>query len=47
MMAELHILRACMAIKNGRLTLDAALNEPGRLRFEALARTEFSGKMAR
>jgi hypothetical protein len=27
MLAELHILRACMAIKNGRLTLDAALNE--------------------
>ncbi len=27
MLAELHILRACMAIKNGRLTIDAALNE--------------------
>jgi hypothetical protein len=27
MLAELHILRACMAIKSGRLTLDAALNE--------------------
>jgi len=27
MLAELHILRACMAIKNGRLTLDAALND--------------------
>jgi hypothetical protein len=27
MLAELHILRACMAIKNGRLTLAAALNE--------------------
>jgi hypothetical protein len=27
MLVELHILRACMAIKNGRLTLDAALTE--------------------
>jgi hypothetical protein len=31
MLAELHILRACMAIKNGRLTLDAALNEARKL----------------
>jgi hypothetical protein len=27
MLAELHILRACMTIKNGRLTLDEALDE--------------------
>jgi hypothetical protein len=27
MLAELHILRACMAIKNGRLTVDQALVE--------------------
>jgi len=31
MLAELHILRACMAIKSGRLTLDAALNEARKL----------------
>jgi hypothetical protein len=31
MLAELHILRACMAIQNGRLTLDAALSEARKL----------------
>jgi hypothetical protein len=31
MLAELHLLRACMAIKSGRLTLEAALNEARRL----------------
>jgi len=31
MLAELHILRACMAIKNGRLSLDAALNKARKL----------------
>jgi hypothetical protein len=31
MLAELHILRACMAIKNGRLSLEAALNEARKL----------------
>ena len=31
MLAELHILRACMAIKKGRLTLDEALTEVRRL----------------
>ena len=27
MLAELHLLRACMAIKNGRLTMEEALRE--------------------
>jgi hypothetical protein len=31
MLAELHILRACMAIKSGRLSLDAALSEARKL----------------
>jgi len=31
MLAELHILRACMAIKKGRLSLDAALSEARKL----------------
>jgi hypothetical protein len=31
MLAELHLLRAWMAIKNGRLTLDTALNEARKL----------------
>jgi hypothetical protein len=31
MLAELHILRACMAIKRGRLTIDAALGEARKL----------------
>jgi hypothetical protein len=31
MLAELHILRACMAIKVGRLTLENALDEARKL----------------
>jgi hypothetical protein len=31
MLAELHLLRTCMAIKSGRLTLDEALNEARKL----------------
>jgi len=31
MLAELHILRACMAIKIGRLTVDQALDEARKL----------------
>jgi hypothetical protein len=31
MLAELHILRACMAIHKGRLTPDEALNEAKKL----------------
>jgi hypothetical protein len=31
MLAELHILRTCMAIKSGRLTLEAALSEARKL----------------
>jgi hypothetical protein len=31
MLAELHILRACMAIKNGRLTVEEALNQARQL----------------
>jgi hypothetical protein len=31
MLAQLHILRVCMAIKDGRLTIDAALNEGRKL----------------
>lgn len=27
MMAELHVLRTCMAIKNGKLTVETALEE--------------------
>lgn len=31
MLAELHTLRACMAIKNGRLSLNDALKDAGKL----------------
>jgi hypothetical protein len=31
MMAELHIMRACMAIKDGHLTIDQALAEAHKL----------------
>jgi hypothetical protein len=31
MLAELHILRACMAIKEGRLTLQTALDDARKL----------------
>jgi hypothetical protein len=28
MMFELHVLRACMAVRDGRITIDQALAEP-------------------
>ena len=31
MLAELHTMRACMAIKDGRLTIEEALNESQKL----------------
>ena len=31
MLAELHTMRACMAIKDGRLSLEEALNESHKL----------------
>ena len=31
MLAELHTMRACMAIKDGRLTIEEALNESHKL----------------